>query len=435
MFSRVVAMFMFRAPVRQQDGQVTGQVKRLVSLSMNFSVSIAQGAEVMRFMRDADDHSRSIAAAAEQLAASVEVISSRSEDAARQAGQVCTLADSSAAEANAAVAVMEGATDAVGQAVDRLKTFAGSSKEIGAVVQQIDGIAHRTALLALNAAIEAARAGEHGRAFSVVAGEVQALAEQTMRATEDIRHRISSVLDGLNSVVEAIGAAAAQVGDGKAQVQRSSSLMLETAEGIRGVSAHVAEIAGTVTQQSSAAQNISAEIVAVHAAAEGNTAAVGQMLKAMQSASGLVAEGLAALTGGQPAQWSLYLAKSDHLLWRQHLAEMLVGSRPLPSGEVVDHHGCRFGRWYDAVTDETLRRHPNFAAIIEPHRAVHAAARDAVGCLREKRLDGALEHMGRLATASDEVVRLLDGLIDLVEANEAAESPSRGRMMLNWATS
>jgi methyl-accepting chemotaxis protein len=127
---------------------------------------------------------RSVASGAEQLSISVGEISQQVCHAAGIAGQ------------------------AVEEAQRTGRIVAGLSEQatqIGDVVGLITGIAAQTNLLALNATIEAARAGVAGRGFAVVASEVKTLAEQTGRATNQIRGQIASTQSATREAVDAIG--------------------------------------------------------------------------------------------------------------------------------------------------------------------------------------------------------------------------------------
>ena len=76
----------------------------------------------------------------------------------------------------------------------------------------IQGIASQTHLLALNATIEAARAGVAGKGFAVVASEVKALAEQTAKATDQIRGQIAATQSATREAVDAIGSIQSTIG-------------------------------------------------------------------------------------------------------------------------------------------------------------------------------------------------------------------------------
>lgn len=77
--------------------------------------------------------------------------------------------------------------EAVGQIAEQTTMTNNSVKRINEVVSIITNIAEQTNLLSLNASIEAARAGEAGRGFSVVAKEIQGLAEQCNIAAKEIK--------------------------------------------------------------------------------------------------------------------------------------------------------------------------------------------------------------------------------------------------------
>lgn len=85
--------------------------------------------------------------------------------------------------------------------METLHTHAAKMNEI---VSLITNIANKTSMLALNASIEAARAGEAGASFSVVAKQVNELADQTKAATVNIAELIGTVTNELNQVTDAV---------------------------------------------------------------------------------------------------------------------------------------------------------------------------------------------------------------------------------------
>jgi len=83
--------------------------------------------------------------------------------------------------------------------IESLKSF---SNEINGFIKVIYGITEQTSLLSLNAAIEAARAGESGKGFSVVAGEIRKLAENSRNTAEDIENKIKTISSKIDVTVK-----------------------------------------------------------------------------------------------------------------------------------------------------------------------------------------------------------------------------------------
>src|SRR5207253_5050536 len=84
---------------------------------------------------------------------------------------------------------------------ENILTLAEQAQAIGEIIAAINDIAEQTNLLALNAAIEASRAGEQGKGFAVVASEVRALADQSKKATAQVRQILGEIQKATNTAV------------------------------------------------------------------------------------------------------------------------------------------------------------------------------------------------------------------------------------------
>lgn len=165
------------AAAAQELAATTENVSSRVSRASDRSQVIAGRSQ------DATANAQSVAAAAEELSASIREIS-------EQMTRSQSVADTAVREVHDTTA--------------RVKSLEEASQRIGEVISLINDIAGQTNLLALNATIEAARAGEAGKGFAVVASEVKNLATQTSKATEDIAGQIESIQSATGDAVQAI---------------------------------------------------------------------------------------------------------------------------------------------------------------------------------------------------------------------------------------
>ncbi|MCX7781071.1 MAG: CZB domain-containing protein, partial [Negativicutes bacterium] len=106
----------------------------------------------------------------------------------------------------------------------------------------------------------------------------------------------------------------------------------------------------------------------------------------------------------------LQRAKSDHLLWKMRIANMLKGFETISSDEVTSHTDCRFGKWYHDPDNE-FKRDPIFIALDDPHRNVHQYAYKAVTAYQAGNRLEAEKMLKEVERNSGKVIKLLERLI------------------------
>src|SRR5439155_26415316 len=160
-----------------------------------------------------------------------------------------------------------GTTDAT------MQGLADNASRISVVIDLIQVIASQTNLLALNATIEAARAGEAGRGFAVVASEVKSLANQTAKATEEIRLQIAGMQEVTTSAVGAIRNIGQTIGE-------INDITTAIAAAVEEQGAATREIARNVQHAAGGTAEVSSNIVGVSTASAEAGSAAGEVLSA-----------------------------------------------------------------------------------------------------------------------------------------------------------
>jgi twitching motility protein PilJ len=180
-----------------------------------------------------------------QMTQSINDVSQSAEQSARVAQQSLAAADQGAQSVQNQIAGMNEIRTQIQDTSKRIKRLGDSSLEIGEIVELISDITEQTNVLALNAAIQAASAGEAGRGFTVVAEEVQRLAERSAEATKQIDAIVKTIQADTQDAVAAMEKSTHGVVEGTKLSDAAGSALEE----IRRVSRELAELIGRISTQ------------------------------------------------------------------------------------------------------------------------------------------------------------------------------------------
>ncbi len=344
------AWFLVRHGVIRPLASTGAYLERLATGDMSVSLSVDRGDEIGAMQRnlntmaqslrsivhDLVEHSRTLIGASQELESMADTLLVRSQDLASKSHTVATASEEMSVNMNNVAAAMEQASTNVGtvaaaseemsatiheiagntekardvtqravatatSASARVHQLGEAAQEIGKVTETIAAISAQTNLLALNATIEAARAGEAGRGFAVVANEIKELANQTARATEDIRQRIEGIQTSAGATVAEIGQVMAVIEEVNAfvatiaaAVEEQSVTTRDIAQNVGQASQGLQEVNENVAQASSVTREIARDIVGVNEASGSISVSSAQLKQHAENLS-LLAQALESL--------------------------------------------------------------------------------------------------------------------------------------------
>ena len=240
--------------------QLRDLVSRITETSQEVAQYTASTQGITNQLAEASEHqAQEIAgasAAINEMAMSIDQVSSNAEESAVVAERSVQIAANGADVVNRSIEGMDIIREQIQETSKRIKRLGESSQEIGNIVALINDIADQTNILALNAAIQASMAGEAGRGFAVVADEVQRLAERSASATKQIETLVKTIQTDTNEAVISMEQTTSEVVRG-ANLSKDAGVALDEIQNVSGNLAKlIASISDAAKLQSASAGHI-----------------------------------------------------------------------------------------------------------------------------------------------------------------------------------
>lgn len=224
------------------------------------------------------------------MAQSMNAVSGHASQSAQVARASLEAAEKGAAAVQDSIRGMNEIREQIQETSKRIKRLGESSQEIGEIVELISDITEQTNVLALNAAIQAASAGEAGRGFTVVAEEVQRLAERSAEATKQISALVKTIQTDTQDAVSAMEKSTQGVVEGAKRSDAAGQALSEIGQVSRDLAALIENISAATQKQSQAATQVAELMQDILRITEQTTAGTTRTAEAVDELTALASE-------------------------------------------------------------------------------------------------------------------------------------------------
>ncbi|MFD2117617.1 methyl-accepting chemotaxis protein [Paenibacillus yanchengensis] len=369
--------------------------------------------QLIQAMEQQLDESLNVTTAAEQMSASIQEVADHAikvADAASDAVQSANVSQQAASEALQNIEQVGVVyTDVLAQVADVNRQIA-QTEQIVAVIQ---GVADQTHLLALNASIEAARAGEEGRGFAVVATEVRKLSEHTHTQIGHIRENMESLKKAAKQMNDHMVQTEQLLHTGIEKSKDAGEASETIANAMQMMNQSTTQIAAMTEEQASSVAEIANRNATIHESSSQTQAIAMETARHIYQLSEQLDEqrlSFLQINVQMKEKDIIKIAKTDHLLWRWRVYNMLLGLTTLDEEKAANYENCRLGNWYYSDLPQAITSNPAYIQVEQPHQLVHQYAKLAIEYYQQDNIVAAEQTLEKLQEQSDIVIQLLSKL-------------------------
>jgi methyl-accepting chemotaxis protein len=368
-----------------------------------------------------NDAAHSITASSEEMSASIEDVSTRTQNVANLVSDTLEITAKANTDMLDAFSFVQKSFESVKKISEDMNILISKMQQINQVVDIIKGIADQTNMLALNAAIEAARAGEQGKGFSVVASEVRTLAEHTKASVVNIQGSIQELSNELTKAVADTSKTAGELETGNGLVNQVIAANNKVVEAVEQLNIEATQIAANSQEQTAVIEEFTSRAAELSQSADNilNTCnETGQGIFKASKLNNQIRLGMIKEISRLEIIDIIDLSRTDHLNLRWRIYNMLLGYETIDENVVGNPMDCRLGRWYYGAGKELFKDNDIFKKIEKPHKLLHEWAKGSVLAVASKNMSKAEEAFREMDLYSNEVIELLDELKQFVQKNK-----------------